>query len=427
MSSRLSLPTLAIILGMIGLGFGAFYLARMPRTLTIAVGPAGSETHKYVASLAEAGFEAKDRIRLRIVTTEGAEVSARLLDEGKTDLAIVRSDYPMPAIGQTIIVIAKRSVLLLAPQKRGSIQKLSDLKGKRVAVVRFTDPNLPLVRKLLAVADLEEKDVTLIEADLADLPELMGSGRVDAAIAIVVPSAPAVTSVIPKILQRLPGGLKVVAIDEAQTASDRILGVETVDIPAGALGTGRPAEEIESVAISYRAMARRSMSDDLAGRVAKSFYDLRSRLSQKNPAAFNVEPPDQKTGARIAVHPGAAAYFDGETKTLFERYGEIIVTALWGFSIVGSGLTALLHWAGQKRLRVGRTLVEEILYMTTAARNADALELTNIEHRGDAIVAILAKQRQSVFASESTNESASFALEHFRSVVSDARTRLDAE
>jgi TRAP transporter TAXI family solute receptor len=426
MGSRFSLPTLAIILGLIGLSFGAFYIARMPRNLTIAVGPAGSETHKYVEGLAEAGFEAKDRIRLKVITTDGADASARFLDERKADLAVVRSDYTLPASGQTLIVIAKRSVLLLAPQRRGSVQKLSDLKNKKVAVVRTTDPNVPLVRRLLSVADLEDKDVTLIEADLADLPELMGTGRVDAAIAIVVPSSPVVTSIIPKILQRLPNGLKVLPLDEAQTASDRILGVETVDIPAGALGTGRPAEEIESVAISYRIMARRTMSEDLAGRVAKSFFDLRSRLARKNPAAFNIEAPDEKTGARIAVHPGAAAHFEGESKTLFERYGEIIVTLLWGLSIVGSGVTALLHWAGQKRLRAGRTLIEEILFMTTAARNATAEELTRIEHRGDAIVAILTKQRQSVFASESTNESAGFALEHFRSVVSDARSRLDA-
>jgi TRAP transporter TAXI family solute receptor len=432
MASRLSLPAIAIVLGMIGLGFGGYFLARMPRTVTIAVGPAGAETHQYVEAIAEASVEARDRIRFKIIATGGAAESARLLDEGKIDIAVVRSDYQLPLSGQTIVVIAKRSLVLLAPkfptsQRRLNIQKLSDLKGKKVAVVRMTDPNIPTVRKLLSVADIEDKDVTLFESDLADLPELMGSGRVDAAIALVVPSSPAVTSMIPKLAQRFPSGLNIVALDQAQAISDRIVGVEIVDIPAGALGTGRPAEEIESVAITYRAMARKSMSDDLAGRVAKSFYDLRSRLSRKSQAGFMPEAPDEKMAGRISVHPGASAFFEGETKTLFERYGEIGVTLLWGLSIVGSGLTALLHWAGQKRVRVGQTLVDEIIHMTSAVRSADKNELTRIELRGDAIVATLAKQRQSAFASEATNESARFALEHFRSVVSDARSRLESE
>jgi TRAP transporter TAXI family solute receptor len=427
MRSRFSLPTLAIILGLIGLGLGAYFLARMPRTLTIAVGPSGGETHRYVEAVALAGFEAKERIRLKVVTTDGAATSARMLEGGQADLAIVRSDFELPASGQTLLVIAKRTIVVLAPIKRNGIQKLTDLKGKRVAVIRLTDPNLPLVRNLLAVAEIGEKDITLSESELADLPDLMGSGRIDAAIAVVVPSSPVVTEIVPKIARRLAGGVRIVPIEEAQTAADRILGLETTEIPAGAFGTGRPAEETDSVAISYRVMARKSMSEDLAGRVAKSLYDLRSRLSRQNPVAFNAEPPDGKTGARIPVHPGAAAYFDGETKTLFERYGEAIVSGMWGLSIVGSGFMGFLSWAGQKRLRAGRTLVEEILHMTLQARTASEEQLDIIERRGDAIVALLVKQRDAAFGSESTLESAGFALEHFRSVVSDARTRLSQE
>jgi TRAP-type uncharacterized transport system substrate-binding protein len=151
------LPVLAVILALIGVSFGVYFISRLPRTLTMAVGPAGLETHRYAEALAQAGIEARDRIRLRIITTEGAEASARLMESGKVDLAIIRSDYDLPTNGQSILVNTKRAVVVMAPQRaRGGIRKFDDLKGKRIAVVKVTDPNLPLVRRMLTVADIGE-------------------------------------------------------------------------------------------------------------------------------------------------------------------------------------------------------------------------------------------------------------------------------
>ncbi|MGL4637951.1 MAG: TAXI family TRAP transporter solute-binding subunit [Beijerinckiaceae bacterium] len=423
MRKRSSLLVIAVVLAIIGLGFSAFFLSRLPRTLTIAVGPAGFETHRYVEALAQAGVEARERIRLKVVTTEGAADSARLLDTGKVDLAIIRSDFELPANGQTILVNTKRAVVILAPQRRNGIQKFSDLKGKRIAVVRLTDPNIPLVQKLLAVAEIGESDATLIESEMADLPELLGTGKVDAAIAIVVPTARNFTDIVPQIARRLPGGLRIVPMEEAQTASSRIIGVEPFEIPAGAFGTGRPREEVQSVAISYRTMARKTLSDDLAGRTAKSLYDLRTRVSRMLPIAYGAEPPDAKTGARIPVHPGAMAYFDGETKTMFERYGDVILSVIWGSSLLGSGLAGFIAWVGRKNHGVGNQLVEEITKLTTSARTASAAELAGIEARGDEIVATLANLRQSGKISDGLVGSASLALDHFRSVVESVRGR----
>ncbi len=422
MRRRSLLPIIAVLLALVGVTFGGLFLSRLPRTLTLAVGPPGQETHRYAQALAEAGIEARDRIRLKIVTTEGADASARLMDNGKIDLAIIRSDYDLPATGQSILVNTRRLAIVMAPQRaRGGILKFEDLKGKRIAVARLTDPNLPLVRRMLAVADIGEKDATLIEVDLQELPELLGTGKVDAAIAIVVPSAPSVTMLLPEIARRLPGGLRIVPIDEAQAIANRVTGVETAEIPAGAFGAKRPAEEITTVAISYRTVARASMSEDLAGRTAKTLYDLRTRLNRTIPIAFTAEPPDGKMGARLPVHPGAMAYFDGETKTFFERYGELVFTGLWGASILGSGLAGFLAWIGRKRHGEGGQMVEEIGALTTAARTASPAALAEIEARGDAIVANLARLRTEGFVTDQLIESAGLALEHFRSVVDRAR------
>jgi TRAP transporter TAXI family solute receptor len=375
--------------------------------------------------MAQAGIDARERIRLKIVVTGGANESARLMESGAVDLAIIRSDFDLPNNGQSILVNTKRVVVVMAPQRaRGAIQKFTDLKGKRIAVARLTDPNLPLVRRMLAVADIGENDATLIEADLADLPELFGTGKVDAAIAIVVPSAPVFTALVPEIARRAPGGIRIVPLEEAQAIANRITGVEIAEIPVGAFGAKRPAEEVSTVAISYRTVARATMSDDLAGRTAKSLYDLRARLSRIIPIAFTAEPPDGTEGARLAVHPGAMAYFDGETKTFYERYGELIFTGLWGASILGSGIVGLLAWLGRRRHSETARLIEEVAALTARARAATtAGEIASIEARADAIVADVSAGGHHGDVSSEALEAFGVALEHLRSVLERSAVR----
>jgi TRAP transporter TAXI family solute receptor len=422
MRKRSAFTSLAVVLGFVGLALGAVFFMRMPSTLTLAVGPAGLETHRYAEALAKASVDSRDRIRYRIVATSGAAESARLLEAGKVNLAIVRSDFELPATGQTLIVNAKRLFVVMAPQlRRGGVQKLGDLKGKRIAVARLTDPNLPLVRRILAVADIGEGDATLIECELEELPELLGAGKVDAAIAVLVPAAPNVSELIPQIAKRLAGGLRFIPLAEAEAIANRIIGVETAELPPGIFGAGRPQEEVATVAISYRTMARASMTDDMAGRVAKSLYELRTRLSRQVPVAFTAEQPDAKTGARLPAHPGAIAYFDGEAVSFLERYGEVILTVLWGGSLVGSAVTGLFAWFASKRHDEGGLMIEEIAALTAKARAADASALQPIEARADQIVSELARMRADGRVGEAVLESAALSLDHFRSVADVAR------
>ena len=104
MQKRSFLIFSAILLALVGMIFGAVYASKLPRTLTIAVGPAGLETHRYVTALAQAEIDGRESVRLKIITTSGAAESAKLLENGSTDLAVIRSDYDLPLNGQTLLV-----------------------------------------------------------------------------------------------------------------------------------------------------------------------------------------------------------------------------------------------------------------------------------------------------------------------------------
>jgi hypothetical protein len=170
-------------------------------------------------------------------------------------------------------------------------------------------------------------------------------------------------------------------------------------------------------------MARSTMPNGVAEQVARSLYELRTRVARQSPVAFTAEPPDAKTGARIPVHPGATAYFDGEAQTFFERYGELMLTVLWGGTLVATGISAFLAWAFRRSHDNSGKLLEEVLALTTQARDAPASGLADIERRVDAIVGELARQRAGGLITENASDSASLALDHFRSVAEAARAR----
>jgi hypothetical protein len=180
---------------------------------------------------------------------------------------------------------------------------------------------------------------------------------------------------------------------------------------------------VQTVAISYRTMARSTMPDAVAGAIAKSLYDLRTRLSRVAPVAFSAEPPDGKTGARLPAHPGAVAYFDGESKTFMERYGELLFMLLWAATLVGSIVTAFFAWATRRAHDDGGQLLDEVIALTAEARGATPARLAAIEQRVDEIVGDLARRRAKGWATENVQDAASLALDHFRGVVDTVRAR----
>jgi TRAP transporter TAXI family solute receptor len=415
----------AFVLALIAGSVGAWYWLSLPRVVTLVAGKDGSETNRFAVALSKAATEARSPIRFTILMSSGAEESGKLLETRKTDLAIVRSDLELPPSGQALIINTKRALVLLAPQKRGNITGLSDLKGKRIGVVRWTDPNVPLVRKVLEVADIKEADATVTQIEGLEAADLMAANKLDAIAIVAQLTAPILTEIVLKLNRKVPGGVKVIGIDEAQAIANRVVGVETFDIPAGALGTGRPEEEADTIAVSYITMARSDMSEDLAGRVAKTIMDLRSRVGRQLPQAFASEAPDGDSESRIPVHPGATAHFEGESKTLFDRYSEPVLTGFGVLSILGSALTGLFAWMQGKQQSAASRMLEELAELTTQARGAGSVaELDEIDAKGDALVAKLSQEAGESESAAALLQGTGVAMDQLRYVLDGARRRV---
>ena len=133
--------------------------------------------------LLEKEFE-KDGIGIRWVQTLGSNKALEFLNAGSIDFgstagsAALLSKINSNPI-KSIYVYSKPEWTALVTRKDTPIQKVTDLKGKRVAVTRGTDPHIFLVRALLDTG-LSEKDIHPVLLQHPDGKTALIRGDVDA-------------------------------------------------------------------------------------------------------------------------------------------------------------------------------------------------------------------------------------------------------
>jgi sulfonate transport system substrate-binding protein len=127
---------------------------------------------------------AKDGIGIRWVQTLGSNKALEFLNAGSIDFgssagaaALVSKINSNPI--KSIYVYSKPEWTALVTRKDTPIQKITDLKGKRVAVTRGTDPHIFLVRALLSVG-MTEKDISEVLLQHPDGKTALIRGDVDA-------------------------------------------------------------------------------------------------------------------------------------------------------------------------------------------------------------------------------------------------------
>jgi sulfonate transport system substrate-binding protein len=127
---------------------------------------------------------AKDGISIRWVQTLGSNKALEFLNAGSIDFgssagaaALVAKINGNPI--RSIYVYSQPEWTALVTRKDTTINKIADLKGKRVAVTRGTDPHIFLVRALLSVG-LTEHDIVPVLLQHPDGKIALIRGDVDA-------------------------------------------------------------------------------------------------------------------------------------------------------------------------------------------------------------------------------------------------------
>lgn len=386
---RRGFMALAGILALSGaLAFG-IYLWSQPKTLRLAVGPLGSEDARMAAALVQGLNREKAAIRLRLVLTEGSAESARRIDAGEVDLAILRPDIALPAKADTALITRRSFPFFIAAKEKG-MERVSDLRGKRVGVARAPHGNLGLLKIVLAQYEVAAEEVEIVELTPDEIVPAARDGRMDVFFSVGAVSARSVSDAGMKLRTAFGNDPSIIPIREADAIAAREPAIETGEIVRGALGGDppRPAESLPTISITSRLMAAQSLDDNRVGELVSAVLGLRVTLAAELPAIQGLETPSTDKDAPLAVHTGAAAFIDGEQKTFFDNYGDWFYLGVMGLSLLGSGAAGLLSRESAARRRVAREGLGRMVEVLAAVRTeTDEGALVGYEREADAILA----------------------------------------
>lgn len=127
---------------------------------------------------------ARDGITIRWVQSAGSNKALEFLNASSIDFGSTAGSAALVAKVngnpiKSIYVYSRPEWTALVTGKNSAINKIEDLKGKRVAVTRGTDPHIFLVRALQSVK-LTDKDITPVLLQHADGKAALIRGDVDA-------------------------------------------------------------------------------------------------------------------------------------------------------------------------------------------------------------------------------------------------------
>ncbi|WP_375306327.1 TAXI family TRAP transporter solute-binding subunit [Bradyrhizobium sp. A11] len=428
---KTALVSLAFVLAIVGALAGGYYFAMRPVTLKIAVGPANSDDVKVVQTLTQAFSQSKGQVRLRPIQTDGATASAHALAEGKVDLAIVRGELDVPKNAQAVATLRKNVVVLWSVpgkgKKRGAkITKISQLAGHRVGVVGRTQANVNLLKVILQQYGVDPAKVEIVQFPANEVAEAIKAQKADVYLAAGPVNSKITADAIAASTKDF-GAPSFIAIDSADAIAQNHPIYEASDIPAGTYGgsPARPEDEVKTISFSHHIVARKGVSETTIAAFTRQLFAVRQQLVTEFPLAAKIETPDTDKDAVIPVHPGAAAFVDGEEKTFLDKYSDYIWWSLMALSAMGSIGAWFAGYLKKDERDNNSHLRERLLDMIATARKCETTEeLDRMQAEADEILRDTLRCFDHGAIEEGSLTAFNIALDQFHSAVADRKAVL---
>jgi hypothetical protein len=323
------------------------------------------------------------------------------------------------------------AVLWVPPKAKGrksglKITKIPQLAGRRVGVIGRTKANVNLLKVILQQYGVDPAKVEIIQFPTADIGEAVKSQKADAFLA-AGPVNSKITTEAVAASARDGGAPTFLAIDSAEAIATNHPVYESTEIPAGAFGgsPARPDDDIKTIGFSHHIVARKGLSETTIAAFTRQLFAIRRAMMAQFPLAAGIETPDTDKDAVIPVHPGAAAYVDGDEKSFMDRYSDYIWWILMGASALGSAGAWFASYLKKDERNTNNSLRERLLDMLGAARHSDSVdELDEMQAEADSILRDTLTCFEHGAIQEGTLTAFNIALEQFHNAVADRKAVL---
>jgi len=310
------LAAVAVAAAALGLSLPA--LAQQQNRISITTGGTGGVYYPMGGGMANILSKYVPGMQATAEVTGGSVDNLKLINAGKSEVAFSMADAGWEAYeGIDKFKDGKvnlRTLMVLYPNKMHvvtidgtGINKLSDLKGKRVSTGSAgSGTEIMAMRVLEAVGIDGKKDIKQERLGVAESVNAMKDRKLDAFFWVGGLPTAAVTD-----LGATPGiKIRLIDHDEAAEAMNKKYGplyVKSV-IPAGTYaGQDKTSTGVDVWNIL---VSSDKMSDPMAYNIVKTLFEKKPELVAVHKEAQNIELKSQSSGSPIPFHPGAKKYFE---------------------------------------------------------------------------------------------------------------------
>ena len=366
--------------------------------------------------------------------TDGAATSAQALADNKVDLAIIRGDLDVPKNAQAVATLRKNvAVLWVPPQAKGKgkkagpkITKISQLAGRRIGVVGRTPANINLLKVILQQYGVDPDKVEIVQFQVAETADAIRNQKADAYLAAGPVNSKTTADAIAA-STRDGGTPTFLAIDTAEAIAQNHPIYEASEIPAGAFGGSpdRPDDDVKTISFAHHIVARKDLAESTIAAFTRQLFAIRQSVMAEFPLAAKIETPDTDKDAVIPVHPGAAAFVDGEEKSFSDRYSDYIWWGLMALSAMGSAGAWFAGYVKKDQRSNNSNVRERLLDMIATARHSDFTgELDQMQTEADAMLRDTLQCFDRGAIEEGALTAFNIALDQFHNAVADRKALL---
>jgi len=287
-----------------------------PSSLSIATGGASGTYYPLGGAMAQIFT---DKVVNTTAEVTGASVeNMQLMKDGDVDLAFVQSDIADYASKGTLMFeeggaienlnavasLYNETVQLVVPAK-SDIRKFEDLAGKRVSIGAPGSGVEANALQLLEIHGMSESDLGQVQRlSFGDSTSYIQDGTLDAAFVTAGTPTSAVSEL------AATAGVRVINV-----ADDKIAALiekypyyaeQTIE---GGTYTGFD-ETVKTVAVKAQLVVRSELSEDMVYNLTKSLFENLDAVAAAHAKGAEIKAESALEGVSLAVHPGAAKYFE---------------------------------------------------------------------------------------------------------------------
>jgi hypothetical protein len=293
-------------------------------------------------------------------------------------------------------------------------------------VIGKTQANVNLLKIILQQYGVDASKVEIVQFPVTEVAEAIRNQKVDVYLAAGPLNSKITAEAIAASIKESGGDPTFLAIDASEALAQNHPAYEATEIPSGTFGSpDRPDDEVKTISFAHHVVARKGLSDVTIAAFTRQLFSIRQQLMSEFPLAAKIETPDTDKDAVIPVHPGAAAFVDGEEKTFLDRYSDFIWWGLMGLSAMGSVGAWFAGYLKKDERSNNSSMRERLLDMIAQARKSESTEeLDRMQSEADDILRDTLRCFEHGAIEEGALTAFNIALGQFHNAVSDRKLLL---